>query len=214
MPGRRRRDTDEPALVVVTKFFPASDVDLLAELGVTDVGENRDQEAAAKCAELRRTATGSRALHRPAAEQQGRLGRPLRRRRAVGRPGQARARRWTAAPRQLGRRLEVTVQVSLDDGAGPRRAWPPARRARARRPGGRGRGRCACAGVMAVAPLGGDPRAAFARLRRGRRRHPGRPPRRHWLSAGMSGDLEAAVAEGATHLRVGSAILGSRPSHR
>jgi uncharacterized pyridoxal phosphate-containing UPF0001 family protein len=44
--------TDPPVLVVVTKFFPASDVDLLAELGVTDIGENRDQEASAKCAEL------------------------------------------------------------------------------------------------------------------------------------------------------------------
>ena len=50
--------SDEPALVVVTKFFPASDVDLLAGLGVTAIGENRDQEAAAKCAELRLPATG------------------------------------------------------------------------------------------------------------------------------------------------------------
>ena len=49
--------TDEPALVVVTKFFPAGDVDLLAGLGVSAIGENRDQEAAAKCAELAR-ATG------------------------------------------------------------------------------------------------------------------------------------------------------------
>ena len=69
-------------------------------------------------------------------------------------------------------------------------------------------------GVMAVAPLGEDPRAAFARLREVRdgirRSHPAAT----WMSAGMSGDLEAAVAEGATHLRVGSAILGSRLSHR
>jgi uncharacterized pyridoxal phosphate-containing UPF0001 family protein len=67
---------------------------------------------------------------------------------------------------------------------------------------------------MAVAPLGDDARAAFARLRAVadgiRADHPGAT----WVSAGMSGDLEAAVAEGATHLRVGSAILGSRESHR
>jgi len=69
-------------------------------------------------------------------------------------------------------------------------------------------------GVMAVAPLDGDPRAAFARLREVsdgiRRDH----PEATWISAGMSDDLEAAIAEGATHLRVGSAILGSRASHR
>ena len=67
-------------------------------------------------------------------------------------------------------------------------------------------------GVMAVAPLGADPDAAFARLREVadgiRERHPGAD----WISAGMSGDLEAAVRHGATHLRVGTAILGSRPS--
>ena len=45
------RADDDVALVVVTKFFPASDVRLLAELGVTDVGENRHQEAEAKAAE-------------------------------------------------------------------------------------------------------------------------------------------------------------------
>jgi uncharacterized pyridoxal phosphate-containing UPF0001 family protein len=69
-------------------------------------------------------------------------------------------------------------------------------------------------GVMAVAPLGADPDRAFADLATVavgiRERHPGAT----WVSAGMSGDLEAAIAHGATHLRVGSAILGSRPAHR
>jgi uncharacterized pyridoxal phosphate-containing UPF0001 family protein len=69
-------------------------------------------------------------------------------------------------------------------------------------------------GVMAVAPLGGDPRAAFARLREVADGIRADHPDAGWISAGMSGDLEAAVAEGATHLRVGSAILGSRESHR
>ena len=67
-------------------------------------------------------------------------------------------------------------------------------------------------GVMAVAPRDADPDEAFARLREVgdgiRRRHPDAS----WISAGMSGDLEAAVRHGATHLRVGTAILGSRPS--
>ncbi len=67
-------------------------------------------------------------------------------------------------------------------------------------------------GVMAVAPLGGDPDAAFARLREVANDIRERHPRADWISAGMSGDLEAAVRHGATHLRVGTAILGSRPS--
>ena len=65
---------------------------------------------------------------------------------------------------------------------------------------------------MAVAPLGADPAQAFAGLARiaddVRRAHPGAT----WLSAGMSADLEAAIEHGATHLRVGSAVLGQRPS--
>ena len=77
-----------------------------------------------------------------------------------------------------------------------------------------GRGSLTLRGVMAVAPLGGDPGAAFARLREVADGIRADHPDATWVSAGMSGDLEAAVAEGATHLRVGSAILGSRESHR
>ena len=67
---------------------------------------------------------------------------------------------------------------------------------------------------MAVAPLGSDARAAFDRLRDIAEGLRAEHPEATWMSAGMSGDLEAAVAAGATHLRVGSAILGSRPPHR
>ena len=66
-------------------------------------------------------------------------------------------------------------------------------------------------GLMAVAPLGEDPKAAFARLAEIRARFLESRPDADWLSAGMSGDLEAAVAAGATHVRIGSAVLGSRP---
>ena len=67
---------------------------------------------------------------------------------------------------------------------------------------------------MAVAPLGGDPAEAFARLREVSRGIQAAHPAARWISAGMSADLEAAIAHGATHLRVGSAILGSRPPLR
>ncbi|HYG95468.1 MAG TPA: alanine racemase, partial [Solirubrobacterales bacterium] len=66
-------------------------------------------------------------------------------------------------------------------------------------------------GLMAVAPLGEDPTAAFARLAEVRAGFVGSYPEATWLSAGMSADLEAAITAGATHVRVGSAVLGSRP---
>lgn len=69
-------------------------------------------------------------------------------------------------------------------------------------------------GLMAVAPLGGDPDEAFARLSALAQRLREDHPRADRISAGMSGDLEAAVRHGATHLRVGTAILGVRPSQR
>ena len=64
---------------------------------------------------------------------------------------------------------------------------------------------------MAVAPLGADPRATFATLPQLLDRVRRVEPAADVVSAGMSGDLEAALAGGATHLRVGTAILGRRP---
>ncbi|GAA2160852.1 YggS family pyridoxal phosphate-dependent enzyme [Pedococcus bigeumensis] len=205
------RDPAEVSLVAVTKFFPASDADLLAELGVTAIGENRDQEASAKVAELARRADLE--VHFIGQLQTNKASSVVSYAdviQSVDRPKLVAALDRAAAAR--GVRPAVLVQVSLDE--------PPAR-------GGVEPGGAAALadqvaasehldlrGVMAVAPLGGDAGAAFARLAevaRGiRESHPGAS----WVSAGMSGDLEAAVAQGATHLRVGSAILGSRESHR
>jgi uncharacterized pyridoxal phosphate-containing UPF0001 family protein len=66
-------------------------------------------------------------------------------------------------------------------------------------------------GVMGVAPLGGDPAEAFADLAEVAADVRRSAPDATWISAGMSGDLEAAIAAGATHLRIGSAVLGTRP---
>ncbi|WP_457253016.1 YggS family pyridoxal phosphate-dependent enzyme [Pedococcus sp. P5_B7] len=205
------RDPAEVSLVAVTKFFPARDADLLAELGVTAIGENRDQEASAKVAELRRRAdlevhfigqlqtnkATSVVSYADVVE-------------SVDRPKLVAALDRAAASR--GVRPAVLVQVSLDE--------PPERGGV--EPGGAlalADQVAACEhlelrGVMAVAPLGGDPDAAFARLAEVARGIREAYPEATWVSAGMSGDLEAAVAHGATHLRVGSAILGSRQSHR
>ena len=203
--------TDEPALVVVTKFFPATDVDLLADLGVTAIGENRDQEAAAKCTQL--THRDRLTVHFIGQLQSNKAGSVAGYADVVQSVDRAKVvRALDRGALQAGRRLEVTVQVNLDEvqgrgGVAPGEAGSLADLVA-------GSEALTLRGVMAVAPLGGDPRAAFARLREVadgiRADHPGAT----WVSAGMSGDLEAAVAEGATHLRVGSAILGSRESHR
>jgi uncharacterized pyridoxal phosphate-containing UPF0001 family protein len=64
---------------------------------------------------------------------------------------------------------------------------------------------------MAVAPREGDPAAAFAALAAVAAQVRSAVPSATWISAGMSGDLEAAIAAGATHVRVGTAVLGTRP---
>ena len=207
------RDADEVTLVVVTKFFPTSDVRILADLGVTDVGENRHQEAeqkAAELADLRLTwhFIGTLQSNKAAAvAQYADVVQSVDRPKLLAGLARGAHQRGTA-----GSVLDCLVQVDLDRDPKP------------------GRGGCAPAdvsdlataieaaeglrlgGVMAVAPLGADPAEAFDALARiaddVRRAHPDAT----WLSAGMSADLEAAVERGATHLRVGSAVLGQRPS--
>ena len=203
--------TDAPTLVVVTKFFPASDVDLLAELGVRDIGENRDQEASAKCAEIvHRDRLRVHFIGQLQSNKAGSVAHYADVVQSVDRAKVVRA--LDRAALHLGRRLDVTVQVSLDEAEGRGGVAPD--RARELADLVADAGALTLRGVMAVAPLGGDPRAAFARLRQVADGIRGDHPDATWVSAGMSGDLEAAVAEGATHLRVGSAILGSRESHR
>ncbi|MGZ4634176.1 YggS family pyridoxal phosphate-dependent enzyme [Oryzihumus sp.] len=216
--GRCREDVH---LVVVTKFFPASDIALLAGLGVTDVGESRDQEAAAKVAELRCAAAGDAGadgatvprVHFVGQLQSRKAGSVARYADVVHSVDREKvARALDHGAQAAGRTLDVLVQVSLD--ADPDRGGVPAARAGELADVVAGMGHLRLRGVMAVAPLGADPDRAFADLATVaagiRERHPGAT----WVSAGMSGDLEAAIAHGATHLRVGSAILGSRPAHR
>ena len=207
------RDPGEVTLVVVTKFFPTSDVRILADLGVTDVGENRHQEAeqkAAELADLRLTwhFIGTLQSNKAAAvAQYADVVQSVDRPKLLAGLARGAHQRGTA-----GSVLDCLVQVDLDRDPKP------------------GRGGCAPAdvsdlataieaaeglrlrGVMAVAPLGADPAEAFDALARiaddVRHAHPDAT----WLSAGMSADLEAAVERGATHLRVGSAVLGQRPS--
>jgi PLP dependent protein len=200
----------EPTLVVVTKFFPASDVDLLSELGVTAIGENRDQEASAKCARMAHRDRVT--VHFIGQLQSNKAASVAHYADVVQSLDRAKVvRALDRAAGQLGRRLDVTVQVRLDEVEGRGGVAPGEARALADLVAQAQA--LTLRGVMAVAPLGGDPRAAFARLREVADGIRDDHSDATWVSAGMSGDLEAAVAEGATHLRVGSAILGSRESH-
>jgi PLP dependent protein len=206
------RDPSGVDLVVVTKFFPVSDVRLLTDLGIRDVGENRDQEAREKLTDPLLDGTGLR-RHFIGQLQSNKAASVVSYADVVHTADRAKIVRalGKAADRQ-GRRPRVLVQVSLDDspgrGGAPIADVPGLADLVAAEPA------LNLGGVMAVAPLGGDPDAAFARLWAVATGIQADHPDATWVSAGMSEDLEAAIRHGATHLRVGSAILGSRPPLR
>lgn len=213
--GRARR---EVTLVAVSKTWPASDVVLLAELGMGDFGENRDQEAAPKAAavpgvrwhfvgQLQTNKVRSVAAYAHVVHSLDRI----RLVRALGRAVGSTSLEGTAR-----RSLPVLVQVALDGtdpGRGQGRGGVPPPRvpaladAVASMPGLR------LGGVMAIAPRELDPSAAFTRLAQVAGRVRSDHPEATWVSAGMSGDLEQAVLAGATHVRIGTALFGDRPPH-
>jgi PLP dependent protein len=201
------RDPAGVTVIVVTKTFPAGDIRLLSELGVSDMGENRHQEAAAKVAECSDLPVRWHFVGQLQTNKAAVVARYASAVHSVDRPRlvDALARGADAA----GRRVDALVQVALDDvtGRGGARGDDVLRVAERVADAGSLR----LAGVMAVAPLGEDPEVAFSRLDRIAGTVRGRFPGAGWVSAGMSEDLEAAIAHGATHLRVGSAILGRRP---
>ena len=197
-------------LVVVTKTFPAAEVAVLRELGVRHVGENRDQEAAPKAAELadrelvwhfvgQLQTNKARSVARYASVVE-----------SVDRPRLVAA--LSRAATDAGRTLQCLVQVSLDDdparGGALAKEVPSLAAAVAEAPG------LELGGVMAVAPMEEDAATAFARLAVIAEGVQADHPEASAISAGMSGDLEAAVQHGATHVRLGSAILGYRPPVR
>jgi len=205
------RATDEVGLVVVTKFFPASDVRILADLGVTDVGENRHQEAEAKAADcadvdVRWHFIGGLQSNKAAAvTSYAGVVESVDRRKLVG--------PLSRGAHEHDREVDVLLQVSLDPpGAEGRSGADPAELADLAAAVDDA-GMLRLRGLMAVAPLGEDPAAAFDRLAEIRASFLEHHPSATLLSAGMSADLEDAIRAGATHVRVGSAVLGSRPTN-
>ena len=219
--GRVREDVQ---LIVVTKFFPGADIEVLCELGVTDIGENRDQEASAKIASLPPEVRQRLQVHFIGQMQTNKA-------RSVATYADTvhsidRDRLVIALERAAaaaGRVIGALVQVNLDaiagaeavSGggavAGPARGGIPLDGVAALADTVAASPHLRLRGLMGVAPLGVDPEVVFARLASASRDLRSDHPGATWISAGMSADLESAVANGATHLRVGSAILGSRP---
>lgn len=207
------RDPADVTLIAVTKFFPAGDVERLASLGVTNVGENRDQEAGAKITALPPEVRAGLTVHFIGQLQSNKAHHVADYAdvvQSVDRTKIATALGRAAAAR--GRSLDVLAQIDLSGAAG--RGGVDAADARSLADHIVEQEALRLRGVMAVAPLGADPAEAFARLAEVAAVIRADHPEACWLSAGMSGDLEQAVAAGATHLRVGSAILGSRPTAR
>ena len=199
------RDRSEVLLVVVTKTFPASDVRLLAELGVTDVAENKQQELAAKHDELTELPLRWHFVGQLQSNKAGAVA-------AAADVVHSVDRAKLLGPMDRRRRpLDVLLQVSLDPPDRPHRAGAAPADLPALADAVLACQHLSLRGLMAVAPLGEDPGSAFARLAEVRAGFVAAYPSATWLSAGMSGDLEAAVRAGATHVRVGSAVLGSRP---
>lgn len=198
------RDADEITTIVVTKFQPVSLIRELAALGMTDVGENRHQEAQAKARELADLGLTWHFV----GQLQGKKARQVRAYASVIHSVDRAS--LVDALRSEKTSVDCFVQVNLTDDPGRGGVEPDALEPLVEHvldtPGLR------LLGLMAVAPLGEPARPAFARVRSLSERIGALAPDATALSMGMSHDYRDAILEGATHLRIGTAITGNRPT--
>ena len=202
------RNRSEVTLIAVTKTWPASDVDQLAELGVTDVGENRDQEAKPKHDEVQASNLKWHAIGQLQTNKAKSVAAWADVVHSVDRSDLVTALTKAVVGRE--KPLGVLIQVNLDPaptdnrgGALPSEVLKLAEMI------------SSCdglrlQGVMGVAPLGGNDELAFSKVQDLSGQIQNLYPEANWISAGMSGDFATALKYGATHLRIGSSILGNR----
>lgn len=210
---RAGREPASITRIVVTKFHPVSLVSALARLAVRDVGENRPQELADKVRTSDAPGMRWHAIGQVQTNKANQLARvaasvPLVIH-TIDRERLVDALDRSLAEHAPGRTVDALVQLNLTDdaargGASEAQIVPLARRVAES-------GSLRLRGIMAVAPLDEDPAHAFARLAHAADLVRQIDADASWVSAGMSGDLEQAVAAGATHLRIGTAITGNRP---
>ncbi|WP_406245639.1 YggS family pyridoxal phosphate-dependent enzyme [Microbacterium sp. M] len=200
------RDAGELTRIVVTKFHPASLVADLAALGVTDVGENRQQELTAKRGELEGVPVRWHFIGQAQTNKAAAIRRSSDAVHSVDRDRLADALHRAADSDAV---LDVLVQINLTQDAG--RGGVPPEGAVGLADHIAGLPSLRLRGVMAVAPLEEEPASAFARLRSVADAVRAQHPDASWISAGMTADFAQAIEAGATHLRIGSAITGPRP---
>ena len=205
---RAGRDPAEITRIVVTKFHPAALVSELYGLGVREVGENRQQELSAKAEAL--AELDDLRWHFIGQAQTNKAGAIRRAAQAVHSVDRLRIAEALDRAATDDLLLDVLLQINLTDDPGRGGVAPTELERLAEQvlalPTLRLRG------VMAVAPLDEDPAAAFARVHESAQRLRAVAPGADWISAGMTGDFAEAIAAGATHLRIGSAITGPRPA--
>jgi pyridoxal phosphate enzyme (YggS family) len=194
------RNLEDIHLIVVTKGFPASDVEILKELGISDFGENRDSDAATKAALVAGT------WHFQGQIQSNKLKSICSWANVIHSLDDSR--HFDTIKKSAPHALEIFLQVNLDGsenrgGASVQTLYQLAAIVR-QDPVHR------LAGLMAVAPLTMETEKAFDQLRSIHTAFSSEFPSAKKLSAGMSSDFELAIAYGATHLRIGSQIMGSR----
>jgi pyridoxal phosphate enzyme (YggS family) len=194
------RSLDEITLIAVTKTFPASDVEILRDLGITHFGENRDSDAAPKAS----TVAGT--WHFQGQIQSNKLKSITSWANVIHSLDEIR--HFEVIEKSAPHPLDIFCQVSLDgsEGRGGVSEQKLYELAQAIEKSATHR----LLGLMAVAPLGVDPSAAFSKLSAIHKAFMADFPKANKLSAGMSGDYKEAIAYGATHIRIGSSILGSR----
>jgi pyridoxal phosphate enzyme (YggS family) len=197
------RDPRDITTVVVTKFHPESLVRELFALGVRDFGESRHQEAAPKIAELEDLAATWHFIGQLQSKKARQVRDYVQVIHSVDRDSLVDALVGEAS-------RDVFLQVNLTDD--PERGGVEPDRLDALVERAMGANGITVRGLMAVAPVDAEPRAAFARVRELSERIQQSFPSANALSIGMSGDFREAIMEGATHLRIGSAITGNRPA--
>lgn len=196
---------DHPVtLIAVTKTFPVSDAQILKSLGVEDFGENRDAEGAEKSQSVEGR------WHFQGQIQSNKLKSITSWASVIHSIDELR--HFEMIEKVATHPLTIFLQVSLDGahhrgGAGVDQLYQLAEKVSASPTH-------TLAGLMSVPPVGVDPNEAYSQLAVIRNEFVKRFPSATALSAGMSGDYEVAISHGATHVRVGSSILGSRSPHR
>lgn len=205
--SKASRKQEDVTLVVVTKTYPVSDVEILHELGVTDFGENRSAEGLEKSSLIRAH------WHFQGQIQSNKIA-------AISSWAQtvhslddlSHVAKFDRAVGEIpGKRLRVFIQLSLDGDAS--RAGVSGDELLALGQAVISSKHLDLAGLMVVPPVHAEPERAFTEVAAIAANFRREFPMAQSLSAGMSGDYEIAIAHGATHIRVGSQILGTRPPH-